>query len=228
MPEKLRVTVDVVLFTVKDAKLNVLLVERAYPPFEGWFALPGGHVEPHEDLAVAAYRELQEEAFEGTSPNVFLEQLYTFGAPHRDPRGHYVSIAYLGLAPLSVLNLVQPGSDAKRAFLQPVEDFGTVAFELGGLAFDHSAIVKLALERLRGKIDYTALAANLLEGTFTLEELRRVYEIIKGDTYNARTFRRKFRRMVDDKVFEVASGFRETGGRHAALYRVPERAQEEL
>jgi 8-oxo-dGTP diphosphatase len=175
-----RVAVDLVIFTIRDGALHALLIERALPPFEGRWALPGGFILRGESLADAALRELGEET--GVR-NVYLEQLYTFGDPDRDPRGRVVSVAYYALisadrAPLSA------GSDASAARWWPVADHPP-------LAFDHREILTYAVERLRNKLEYTTVGFQLLPPKFTLTQLQQVYEAILGRALDKRNFRRK-------------------------------------
>jgi 8-oxo-dGTP diphosphatase len=175
-----RVAVDLVIFTIRDGALHALLIERALPPFEGRWALPGGFILRGESLADAALRELGEET--GVR-NVYLEQLYTFCDPDRDPRGRVVSVAYYALisadrAPLSA------GSDASAARWWPVADHPP-------LAFDHREILAYAVERLRNKLEYTTVGFQLLPPKFTLTQLQQVYEAILGRALDKRNFRRK-------------------------------------
>jgi len=176
----LRVTTDVVMFTIRDGALHVLLVRRAAPPFEGEWAIPGGFVGVTESLEEAALRELREET--GVA-DVYLEQLYTFGAPGRDPRGRVVSVAYYALIAADASPLVA-GTDAADARWWPMTGLPT-------LAFDHRAILEYALERLRNKLEYTTVGFQLLPEKFTLSELQRVYEAILGKALDKRNFRRK-------------------------------------
>ncbi len=172
------VTADVVLFTVREEALQVLLVRRAAPPFRGRWALPGGFVEPGETIEAAARRELEEET--GLS-DVYLEQLYTFGDPGRDPRGRTVTVAYYALirpAP------PRAASDAAEAAWFPAD-------RPPRLAFDHDDILRTALARLRAKLSYTTVGFQLLPETFTLPELQRLYETILGRRLDKRNFRRK-------------------------------------
>jgi 8-oxo-dGTP diphosphatase len=175
----IRVTVDVVIFTIKDARLQVLLVRRGIPPFEGAWAIPGGFVLPDEGLDHAARRELEEET--GVR-DVYLEQLYSFGDPARDPRGRVVTVAYYAL--ISPDRTVHAGSDAADARWWPMEQFPD-------LAFDHADILRYALERLRNKLEYTTVGFQLLPETFTLTELQQVYQAILGRALDKRNFRRK-------------------------------------
>lgn len=176
-----RITVDIVIFTIRDTELQVLLVRRGIPPFEGSWAIPGGFVLPNESLDDAARRELQEETGVG---DVFLEQLYTFGDPERDPRGRVITVAYYALvSPDRAPPLA--GSDAAEARWWPA------AHTPAPLAFDHDAIVATALERLRGKLTYTAIGFELLPKKFTLSQLQRVHEAILGAPLDKRNFRKR-------------------------------------
>ena len=176
----LQVTVDVVIFALRDWELQVLLVQRALPPFEGRWALPGGFVRDGESLEEAARRELQEET--GVT-DVYLEQLYTFGEPNRDPRGRVVTVAYYALLTTEVTAPVA-GTDAGEASWVP-------ARKHPALAFDHDRILKYALERLANKLDYTTVGFKLLPKRFTLSQLQRVYEAVLGRSLDKRNVRRK-------------------------------------
>lgn len=214
------VTVDVVVFTVLDTDLKVLLIRRGQAPFDGAWALPGGFVlvtdddDQGESLAAAASRELQEETGLVAS-SVYLEQLFTFGAPRRDPRGRVITVAYYALVRPDLVPLVNAGSDAAEA------RWFSVASEQSELelAFDHDTILQTALDRIRGKIDYTPIAFSLVPPTFTIAELRAVYEAIKGCTYDPGNFRRRFKRMQTDGVIATAPGKRHTGTKPARVYR---------
>jgi 8-oxo-dGTP diphosphatase len=178
------VTVDVVAFTArKDNKLQVLLIERGVKPFEGQWALPGGFVQITEDLDAAAARELGEET--GVMATPFLEQLYTFGKPGRDPRTRVITVAYYALLPASDAILTpQAATDAKNAKWWALD-------ELPALAFDHAQIIEMALTRLRAKLAYTHVAYALLPEEFTLTELQTVYEMILSKPLDKRNFRKK-------------------------------------
>src|SRR5690348_9010369 len=143
-----QVTVDLVVLTIRAGALHVLLVRRKFPPYRGRWALPGGFVNENEDLGAAAARELAEETSLTTG---HLEQLGTYGAPRRDPRGRVVTVAYLALVP----DLPAPtaGSDASGAAWRPVSRPGPA-----GLAFDHGRILADGVERARAKLEYTPLA----------------------------------------------------------------------
>jgi 8-oxo-dGTP diphosphatase len=215
------VTVDIVIFTVLDVDLKVLLIERGAEPFRGHWALPGGFVQVREarsdqgeDLEAAAHRELREETGlpEG---RLFLEQLYTFGRAGRDPRTRVITVAYYALCRPDLVPLVRAGSDAAKA------GWFSWAAEVPSLelAFDHGEILETAVQRIRGKIDYAPLAFELVPPTFTVAELREVYEAIKGTTYDPANFRRRFKRMLTDRVIQPAPGKRLTASKPAKVYR---------
>jgi 8-oxo-dGTP diphosphatase len=180
MTTGVQVTVDLVIFALRERELHVLLVRRGIPPYEGRWALPGGFIRDRESLDDAARRELQEET--GVR-DVYLEQLYTFGEPGRDPRGRVVTVAYFALLTGNRSPLV-PGSDAAAARWWP-------AREHPPLAFDHERILEYALERLKNKLEYTTVGFQLLPTKFTLTQLQRVYETILGRELDKRNFRRK-------------------------------------
>lgn len=208
------VTVDLCVFTVMDGILRVLLIVRKGHPFRGCWALPGGYLDlPRaETLEDAARRELREETgLEG----LHIEQLYTLGGPNRDPRGYVVTCAWLALMPPHAAAEVVAGDDAARAAWYDVSALPPAEYT----AFDHRDILGVALQRLRGKIDYTPIAFELLPATFTVADLRSVHEAIKGTTYDPNNFRRRFKRMLEDGVIEEAPGRRATTRRPAKVYR---------
>ncbi|MEV0437566.1 NUDIX domain-containing protein [Streptomyces spectabilis] len=206
------VTVDLAIFTVRDDQLMVLLVERGVEPFLGRPALPGGYVQKRETLREGALRELWEEAgIDGS--RLHLEQLGAYGDPRRDPRGRVVTIAYLALGP----DLPAPvgGTDAERAYWSPVSRLIDGA---QGLAFDHMDILSDAVEEVRRKLEYTAVATAFCGDVFTLSELRTVYEVIWGQVLDPSNFRRKVIKMAG--FVEPTGGQRlPPTGRPAALYR---------
>lgn len=203
--DSLRVTVDIVVFTIRDAGLQVLLVRRGVPPFEGQDAIPGGFLREGESLEEAAARELYEET---SVRNVFLEQLYTFGDPGRDPRGQVVTVAYYALVASDRLSLMA-GADAADARWFPVT-------RLPRLAFDHQRILDYALERLRNKLEYTTVGFQLLPEKFTLGELQTVYETILGRRLDKRNFRRKIALLG---ILKPLREWQRTGRKPAQLYR---------
>ena len=165
------VTADVVIFTIRDRKLKILLIRRAGDPYRGAWALPGGFVEPDEGLDQAAARELEEET--GVT-GVYLEQLYTFGEPKRDPRERVITVAYYALIPSERLRL-KAADDAEAVGWFAMDD-------LPALAFDHADIVAMAHQRLVAKLDYSTIAFAFMPERFTLTELQEVYEIIRQET----------------------------------------------
>jgi len=177
-------TVDAVVFAFDDQDLKVLLIQRALAPFLGKWALPGGFVHMEEALEKAVRRELQEEA--GLS-NVFLEQLYTFGEPNRDPRGRTVSVAYYALVKLADHRLAA-ATDARDAAW-----FGLT--DLPPLAFDHERIVEAARRRLQGKVRYQPIGFELLPKKFTLSQLQHLYETVLERPLDKRNFRKKILAM---------------------------------
>ena len=178
--------------------------QRRGEPFAGRWAIPGGFVEPDESLDDAAARELHEET---SVANVFLEQLYTFGAPQRDPRGRVISVADYAL--LRHAPEVSAADDAADARWFPLRD-------LPPLAFDHAAILDYALARVRNKVEYTNIVYSLLPDSFTLSELQRVYEIILGRPLDKRNFRKKISSL--DLVEPTGDERRDGAHRPAKLY----------
>jgi 8-oxo-dGTP diphosphatase len=210
------VTVDVVIFSILDEQLKVLLIKRKAWPYEGMWAIPGGFVHMDESLEQAAYRELAEET-NVTSEQVYLEQLYTFGEPNRDPRTRVITVTYFALVSADKLR-PQAAYDAEGV------DWFSV-YDLPPLAFDHADILDYALTRLRYKLEYSAVGFQLLPERFTLRELQDAYEIILGTKLDKGNFRSKLRKT---QVVEMVGGYRDTGGRPARLYRFREDAVAEV
>jgi 8-oxo-dGTP diphosphatase len=207
------VTVDVVVLTMADGLLQILLVCRGEAPFEGMWAIPGGFKRPAETLDEAARRELVEET--GVDAASLLTQFGAYGDPQRDPRMNVVTIAYLAV--LRDVGAVASGADAAAAALIPVSDVlkGKV-----DLAFDHLQIVRDAIERVRKELELTGIATAFVGPTFTLAELRAVYEAVWGVQLDAANFRR---RVVTEEGWVIPTGRRArpgpAGGRPAELYR---------
>ena len=201
---KLGVAVDVVLFTIRNRQMQLLLIKRLAKPYVGRYALPGGFVLEHESLDAAAIRELREET---GLDKVYLEQLYTFGDPRRDPRGRIVAVAYYAL--IVPTESLHAGTDASDAAWFAVND-------LPPLAFDHRKIVEYAHLRLRNKLDYTNVGFELLPRKFTLTDLQLVHEAILGEALDKRNFRRRItQRGIVKPIYE----WTKTGGKPAQLYR---------
>lgn len=201
-------TVDCVVFgyEASASSLKVLLIRRKLPPFKGDWSLPGGFVQIEESVEAAAMRELKEET--GVA-DVFLEQLYTFGAVARDPRDRVVSVAYYALVSLQ-RHPLQAATDASDAQWFELLD-------LPELGFDHAEILNCAIERLRSKIRYEPIGFELLPDTFTLSQLQKLYEQILEREIDKRNFRRKLLKI--DLLIDT--GNKETGVAHRAaqLYR---------
>jgi len=214
--ERPSVTVDVVIFSILEDQLKVLLIKRNVWPHAGMWAIPGGFVEMDESLDNAAYRELAEET-NVTAEQVYLEQLYTFGEPARDPRTRVITIAYFALVGADKVN-PQAADDAE-------EVCWFSAYNLPTLAFDHAEILDYALTRLRYKLEYSAVGFQLLPEKFTLRELQDAYEIILGTKLDKGNFRSKLRKT---QVVEKVDGYRDTGGRPARLYRFRDDAVAEI
>jgi 8-oxo-dGTP diphosphatase len=201
------VTTDVVLFTIRQSRLEILLIRRGREPFKGYWALPGGFVGIDEDLDDCALRELAEET---GIRGVYLEQLYTFGEPLRDPRERVITVAYFALVPAKHCDL-RAGSDA----------IDVAWFDMGNLpalAADHDRIIALAHQRLKAKLDYSTIALQFMPATFTLSQLQTVYEIILGEPLDKRNFRRKILSL--DCLEDTGEDTREGTYRPARLFRV--------
>lgn len=206
------VTVDAVVLTIRDEALNALVVTRGVDPFKGRLALPGGFVEPDEDLGRAVARELLEETGIDVA-RMHLEQLASYGRPDRDPRMRTVSVAHLAVLP----DLPDPvgGDDAADA------DWRTVTWLLGRrirLAFDHHDILRDGVERARAKLEYSAIGTSFCGPRFTIAELRRVYQVVWGVQLDAGNFHRK---VTGVRGFVEPTGERASPGigRPAELYR---------
>ena len=200
---KIGVTVDVVIFTIDQGSLKILLVKRTEDPFKGLWSLPGGFVFDNESVDDAALRLLKEKV---QISNIYLEQLYTFGEPRRDPRFRVITVSYYAVVNASKLadSLVGLGGQARLFEVRPVPK---------QLAFDHGEIVRYALERLMHKVNYTTICFQLLEKEFTLSELQRAYEIIMGEKLDKRNFRKK---MVQLAILKDLKKMRTVGPKRPA------------
>lgn len=211
------VTVDVVVFTVRDERLHLLLVRRpdvVGEPFPGRWALPGGFVDPRRDfsLEACASRKLVEKT--GVVPP-YLEQLGSWGDAERDPRGWSTTHVYFTLMPSDDVAL-QAGGHAEEPSWFPVPGVEGEP-RLPPLAFDHSALVRAAIERLRGKVEYTSLPAYLLPAEFTLTDLQRMFEVVLGRPLEKSAFRT---RMLSVDWLQPVARMRTGQFRPAQLYRV--------
>ena len=207
------VTVDIVILTMSEATLHVLLVRRGRAPFQGMWAIPGGFKRPTETLDQAAKRELVEET--GVDGASLLTQFGAYGDPGRDPRMNVVTVAYLAV--LRDVGAIVAGTDAAHAALVPVADVLNEKIEL---AFDHLRIVRDAIERVRVDLEVAGIATAFVGPTFTLAELRAVYEGVWGVHLDGANFRRS---LLSDGGWVIPTGRRArpgaSGGKPAELYR---------
>lgn len=206
-------TVDCVVFGLIDGHLRVLLVQRDREPFRGQWALPGGFVRLDETLEEAARRELREET---GLDDIFLEQLYTFGTPDRDPRERVVSVAYFALVNIAD-HRVRAATDARDADWYDIHN-------VPALAFDHGQILDVALARLKGKVKYQPIGFELLPEKFTLSQLQSLYETVLEKTLDKRNFRKKILSM--GLLVELDEQQRGVRHRAARFYRFDRPAYE--
>ncbi|NIL98693.1 MAG: NUDIX domain-containing protein [Planctomycetales bacterium] len=209
------VTVDCVVFGLDEDDLKALLIQRDRPPFADQWALPGGFVEIDETLEEAARRELREET---GLDRVFLEQLYTFGQPDRDPRQRVITVAYYALVKLSD-HRVRAATDARDTAWFSIN-------QLPDLAFDHAQIVETARQRLRGKVRYQPIGFELLPHKFPLRDLQKMYETILNRPLDKRNFRKKILSM--GVLVELDETEREVPHRAARLYRFDKKSYKKL
>lgn len=204
------VTVDILVFTIEASELKVLLIKRGIEPFKDEWALPGGFIKMDESLEAAALRELSQET--GVK-NVYLEQLYTFGSPERDPRTRVITVAYFALVPNPKLDL-KASSDAKDVSWYPIK-------KLPKLAFDHKKIIDYANNRLKSKIEYSNIVYGLLPPKFRLSELQKVYEVILSKKMD----KRNFRKWILSLGLLESTGEKDVDGAHrpAELYKFKRR-----
>ena len=230
--ERPSVTADIVIFTLDSSdELNILLIKRGGFPYKDCWAIPGGFLEAgKESIDEAAARELRTET---NIDNVYLKQLYTFGDPGRDPRTTVLSVAYTALVPKHKLN-IKAGDDAKEAKLFTIKyDVNGIIFTNGNkvitesdLAFDHAEIIKMAITRLRNRIEYEDDAFNLLKdkNEFTISELKRIHETIKNKSLDLPNFRKSFLRdyVATGKVIDLNKTLI-SKGKPARLYKYIDR-----
>ncbi len=204
--EQPAVTVDLVIFTVNDDTLKVMLVKRAEEPFADSWSIPGGFLKVGESLEDAALRVLKEKA--GVE-NVYVEQLYTFGDPDRDPRARVITVTYFALIPWK--DLIQSTSDRVSNLRWSSVNY------LPKLAFDHWEIVEYAVRRVRAKASYSNIVYSLMPRQFRLSELQRMYEIIIDEKLDKRNFRK---RMLATGLLQE-TGRKDIAGAHrpAMLYK---------
>jgi 8-oxo-dGTP diphosphatase len=206
--ERVAVSIDGACFTLTGDQLTLLLVRRQAAPYAGWWALPGGVLRGRETLDAAAARILVERTGLAVA---YLEQLYTFGDPDRDPRGRTLSVAYFALLPPQEDTAARPGRAVEEVMWADCA-------ALPPLAFDHAAIVAYARQRLAQKIAYTPLAFRLLPEKFTMADLRRVHEAVEGRAYTHHSnFQTLMRARWD--LLRVPGEYDQRSRRPAQLYR---------
>lgn len=213
----IHLSVDAVVFGYDaDEGISVLLIKRNIEPFKGWWALPGGLVKTNETLEHAVRRELKEES--GIDVG-FIEQLYTFGEPGRDPRNRAVTVAYYCLVRPRNFRLVAK-TDADDAKWFNIKD-------LPKLAFDHKNIVQVAIDRLRGKLAYEPVGFELLEPKFPFSDLEKLYQVLLDKELDRRNFKKKI--MAYGFLEETNEMKKQEGaGRPAALFKFNKKRYEEL
>lgn len=197
------VTTDCIIFGFDEGELKLLLIERGIEPFKGKWAFPGGFVQMDESTEDGARRELFEET---GLKDVFVEQLYTFSEVDRDPRGRVITVSYFALIKLSDYK-VKAGDDAKNAEWFPIS-------KVPSLAFDHDRILRIAINRLRGKIRYQPIGFELLPKKFTMPELQTLYETVLEVKLDRRNFRKKMMDtglLIDEQ--ETVSGVPHKGAK---------------
>lgn len=208
-------TADCVVFGLDHEDLKVLLIQRDLEPFAGQWALPGGFAVVGESIEDTARRELAEET---GLKGVFLEQLYTFGDPDRDPREHVVTVAYYALVNMDE-HTVTASTDARNAAWFEIND-------VPPLAFDHDRILQTAYERLQGKIRYQPIGFELLPEKFTLRQLQHMYEKILDRPLDKRNFRKKILKMeIIEELDEIET---DVAHRAARLYRFDKRTYDQM
>ena len=204
--QDIKVAVDAVVFGYDAKQLSVLLIKRGVEPFKDSWALPGGLVMDDESLETAVTRELKEET--GVQID-YLEQLYTFGQPGRDPRNRVVSVSYFGLVRPNHFK-IQAATDAKEVQWFPVK-------ELPDLAFDHGTILNIAKERLKAKLQYQPIGFDLLNKEFPFSDLENLYTTILDHKIDRRNFRKKF---LSFEIVEETDKIHQKGsGRPAKLFK---------
>ncbi|QEC41718.1 NUDIX hydrolase [Pseudobacter ginsenosidimutans] len=214
----IKVAVDAIVFGYsKQEGVSILLIQRKYPPFKNAWAIPGGFLLPDETLEDAVRRELREET--GIEVN-YLEQLYTFGAPNRDPRQRIISIAYMALVKSSLFQQLKASTDAENAQWFNFR-------ELPPLAFDHKAILDTAIERIRTKIRYQPIGFELLDKKFPFADLEKLYIALLGRDIDRRNFSKKMLALgILDETNEYAKP--EGKGRPSKMYQFNKKRYQQL
>jgi 8-oxo-dGTP diphosphatase len=221
MPDKtfnIKVAVDAIVFGYsKNEGVSVLLIQRKYEPFKNQWAIPGGFVLEEESLEEAVRRELSEET--GIEVN-YLEQLYTFGDPNRDPRQRIISVAYFALVKSLRFQQLKASTDAENAQWFNIKS-------LPKLAFDHHQILNTAIERVRTKVRYQPIGFELLEKKFPFADLEKLYITLLGREIDRRNFSKKMLALgILDETNELAKG--EGKGRPSKMYQFNKKRYQQL
>lgn len=216
--QNINIAVDAIVFGYnKENGVSVLLINRKYNPFKDKWAIPGGFVLEDESLENAVFRELKEET--GVEIN-YLEQLYTFGKPDRDPRRRIVSVVYFGLVNSEQFSKLSADTDASEAKWFNIK-------ELPELAFDHDSILEVAIERIRNKIKYQPIGFELLDEKFPFSDLENLYSILLDKDIDRRNFKKKIQKLgILEELNEKAKS---TGaGRPGNLFQFNQKRYKEL
>ena len=214
----IKVAVDAIVFGYsKQDGVSVLLIQRKYEPYKNSWAIPGGFVLEDESLEEAVKRELMEET--GISVN-YLEQLYTFGEPKRDPRQRIIAVAYFGLVKASQYQELKASTDAENAKWFSIK-------KLPALAFDHKQILQVAIERLRAKVRYQPVGFELLDKKFPFSDLEKLYTALLDKEINRRNFSKKI--LSFDFLEETGELSKPEGkGRPSKMYQFNQKRYKEL
>jgi 8-oxo-dGTP diphosphatase len=204
--EKPAVSVSVLIFSINKGKLEIILIQRVREPFKDYFSIPGDIIDIDESLESAARRVLHDKT--GLS-DVYLEQLYTFSDPARDPRGRVITVGYFAFLPHNSVDLSK-APNALHACFMPVN-------KLPKLAFDHKKIIEYAVDRIKAKVEYSDIAKGLLSEKFRLYELQKVHEIILGEELDKRNFRKKILSL--GLIKQTGEVYRQGNYRPAQLYK---------
>jgi 8-oxo-dGTP diphosphatase len=216
-PSHIKVAVDAIVFGYsKSDGLSVLLIKRKYEPFKNAWAIPGGFVLENESLEEAVRRELQEET--GITVN-YLEQLYSFGEPNRDPRQRIISIAYFALVNSTHFSILKASTDAEEAAWFSIN-------KLPKLAFDHKKILQVAIERLKAKVRYEPIGFELLDKQFAFSDLEKLYSILLDRPIDRRNFTKK---ILSLDILEDTGTLASTGvGRPSKVYQFNKKRYNQL
>ncbi len=216
--QDIKLATDAIVFGYeKNEGVSVLLIRRKYEPFMNQWAIPGGFIKAEESLEEAVMRELEEET--GIKVN-YLEQLYTFGDPKRDPRQRVISVAYFALVKSSMFQEIKASTDAEEAAWFNIH-------ALPKLAFDHKQIIQSAIERIRSKMRYQPIGFELLDKKFPFADLEKLYMSVLDREIDRRNFAKKFLALgILDETEEFAKP--EGKGRPSRMYQFNKKRYQQL